>query len=279
MQNPQHLFSGQGTYIVILTTENMMGCSSSQTQTITITPETAVDFLLSPSCAGTPVTFNVDASVTNIAQVASYLWDFGDGSATSTLAAPEHLYTQAGTYAVALTITNLTGCINSVSHAITVHSVPVAQFTNSGNCTANLVQFTDNSYNPDGDDIVDWAWDFGVSATTTDTSSLQNPTYIYTAAGTYNVTLTVTSESGCTHVKVLPVIVIPAPLAQYTYVAEPCHNGSVLFMDESTSSQSVITGWYWEFAPGIYSTLQNPVHEFFVSRPSNVVSNFIVAIF
>jgi PKD repeat protein len=262
MQNPQHLFSSPGTYNVTLTTENMLGCSNSQTQTLTITPEPAVDFLLSPSCAGIPVTFGVDASVTNIAQVASYLWDFGDGSAPSILAAPEHIYTQAGTYSVLLTITNLTGCVNSVSHPITVHAIPVAQFTNSGNCTANLVQFTDISYNPDGEDIVAWAWDFGVSATTNDTSSLQHPTYIYTTAGTYNVTLTITSESGCTSVKVMPVIVIPAPAAQYSYTAEPCHNGSVLFHDESISSQSVITGWYWEFTPGSYSTLQNPVHVF-----------------
>ena len=48
----------------------------------------------------------------------------------------------------------------------------------------------------------------------------------------------------------MPVNVIPAPVAQYSYMAEPCHNGSVLFKDESTSSQSLIIGWYWEFAPG-----------------------------
>jgi PKD repeat protein len=265
LPDPQHMFSGEGTFDVTLTTENNAGCSSSLTQTVTIAPAPAVDFLSSSACLSTPVVFNADPAVTNIADVASYLWDFGDGSATSTLAAPEHLYTQSGSYVVTLTITNLTGCENSISHTITVHALPVAQFTNSGNCTGNLVQFTDISYNPDGEDIVAWAWDFGVSTTTNDTSSLQNPTYIYTAGGTYNVTLTITSLSGCTSVKVISIQVVAAPTAQYSYVAEPCHNGSVLFMDESTSSQSLITGWYWEFAPGIYSTLQNPVHVYGVT--------------
>ena len=262
MQNPQHVFSGAGPYSVSLTTENNAGCTSTLTQTITITPAPAVDFLVSASCEGMPVTFGADPAVTNISQVASYLWNFGDGSATSPLASPVHLYTQAGSYTVTLTIINLSGCANSVSHPITIHALPVAQFTSTGNCTANLAQFTDISYNPDGEAIIAWAWDFGVSASTGDTSSLQNPSYIFTSGGTYNVTLTITSASGCTAVKVMPVTIIAAPVAQYSYVAEPCHNGSVLFQDESTSAQSLITGYYWEFSPGVYSTLQNPVHVF-----------------
>jgi PKD repeat protein len=262
LPDPQHTFTGQGTYNVTLTTVNLSGCTSSEMQVITVTPQPAVDFTTSAACDGSPVLFTADPAVTNIPDVASYLWNFGDGSATSTLASPEHLYAQAGTYMATLTIANLTGCENSVSREVTVHTLPVSQFTTSGNCTNNLVQFNDISYNPGGEEIVAWSWDFGVSTSTGDTSSLQNPTYIYTQGGTYNVTLTVTSESGCTSVKVMPVNVIPAPVAQYSYTAEPCHNGSVLFKDESTSSQSLIIGWYWEFAPGVYSTLQNPVFVF-----------------
>jgi len=260
LPDPQHIFNNPGTYSVSLTTENSTGCTNTLSQILTITPKPAVDFVVSPSCVGMPVTFNVDPTITNIAEVASYLWDFGDGTATSSQASPEHLYAQAGNYNTTLVITNLAGCENSVTHVVTVHAVPVAQFTSTGNCTANLVQFTDLSYNPDGEEIVGWSWDFGVSTTSGDTSSIQNPTYVYTTGGTYNVTLTITSASGCTSVIVMPVTLIPAPAAQYSYVAEPCHNGAVIFMDESTSAQSPITGWYWEFAPGVYSTLQNPVH-------------------
>ena len=262
LPDPQHIFSGQGTHNVTLTTVNLSGCTSSQMQVITVTPEPAVDFTTTASCDGLPVLFTADPTVTNIPDVASYLWNFGDGSATSTLASPEHLYTQVGTYTATLSITNLTGCGNSVSREVIIHNLPVAQFTTTGNCTGNLVEFSDISYNPGGEEIVAWLWDFGVSTSTGDTSSLQNPAYVYTQGGSYTVTLTVTNEAGCTSVKVMPVNVIPAPVALYSYTAEPCHNGSVLFKDESTSSQSTITAWYWEFASGVYSTLQNPVHVF-----------------
>lgn len=50
----------------------------------------------------------------------SYLWDFGDGS-TSTSASPSHTYTVAGTYDVSLTVTNAGG-----SHTITKAGLIVA---------------------------------------------------------------------------------------------------------------------------------------------------------
>ena len=38
----------------------------------------------------------------------SWAWDFGDGT-TSTLQNPEHIYTEAGTYTVKLTVSNADG--------------------------------------------------------------------------------------------------------------------------------------------------------------------------
>ena len=44
----------------------------------------------------------------------SYSWDFGDGSATLTDAAPVYTYTKAGTYTVTLTATGITGSADAV---------------------------------------------------------------------------------------------------------------------------------------------------------------------
>jgi len=145
---------------------------------------------------------------------------------------------------------------------VTIHNLPVAQFTNVGNCATNQVEFTDRSYSPDGEKIVAWAWDFGVINSTSDVSPVQNPTFAYDTEGSYNASLRVTTSSGCEGVKVSAIDVIDAPTALFNYIAEPCHNGSVLFTDESVSSKSMIVGWNWEFAPGVFSTLQNPVHVF-----------------
>ncbi|NVO19611.1 MAG: PKD domain-containing protein, partial [Bacteroidetes bacterium] len=261
--SPFHLFTASGAYTVTLVVTNTTGCSDTISQTVTVTPPPTVEFLSSqPSCDGTPVTFKVDPSVVAPTSVAAYDWDFGDGSIHSNMASPSHLYPSAGNYNVNLTITNTSGCDGSISHTITVHNLPVAQFAANSACSNNLTLFDDNSYSPDGSAIIGWHWDFGVTAASNDTSNLQNPSFAYPAAGNYNVSLTVTTSSGCNSTTIVQVHVIPAPNAMYQYTAEPCHNGSVIFQDQSTSPQSAITGWYWEFTPGTYSTLRDPVHVF-----------------
>lgn len=70
--------------------------------------------------------------------------------------------------------------------------VPAAAFTadkTSGNAPLT-VQFTDQSTN----EPTSWAWDFNNDGTLDSTQ--QNPTYEYSAAGTYSVKLTVTNSAG-----------------------------------------------------------------------------------
>jgi PKD repeat protein len=73
---------------------------------------------------------------------------------------------------------------------------PVASFTYSppSPSTADTIQFTDTSTDPDGT-IVGWSWAFGDGSPT---STSQNPTHQYTTAGAYTATLTVTDDGGVT---------------------------------------------------------------------------------
>lgn len=81
------------------------------------------------------------------------------------------------------------GCFaTSAPFDLTVTAGPNATFSlNAPDLTAN---FIDNS---SGSPIL-WSWDFGDG----NTSTLQNPTNIYTAAGIYPVTLIVEDANGCT---------------------------------------------------------------------------------
>jgi len=68
--------------------------------------------------SGLTATFS-DTSTDSDGTIASRSWDFGDGT-TSTVASPAHAYAAAGTYNVALTVTDNLGATNTVTKAVTV---------------------------------------------------------------------------------------------------------------------------------------------------------------
>ena len=124
-------------------------------------------------------------------------------------------------------------------------------------------QFTDQSSAPAGSTIVGWHWDFGVNGVLSDTSNLQNPEFTYTLPGLYTVSLTTTTDNGCSNTITQPVQIWSTPAAAFAFATTPCSNGTVQFQDQSTATQAVVTSWLWEFEPYQYSTLQHPSYTYF----------------
>ena len=200
-------------------------------------------------CAVAPVTFNADIDTSE--PIKSYLWDFGDGT-TSTSAAPVHGYTSAGTYTVKLTITSISGCVDtlSMSGAVTITNPPGANFeaTPLDACSSNDIQFTDLSTGTVGG----WKWFFGDGSVSVD----QNPTHQFKDTGKFTVTL-VAANGGCTDTFTIPnYIHINAPVAKFSNIFD-CKNE--LFHSFSDSSIEAQT-WHWDFGDGGTSTQQNPSH-------------------
>ncbi len=94
---------------------------------------------------------------------------------------------------------------------------PVADFafTPEAPTTDEPVQFTDRSYDPDGE-IAEWLWDFGDGTTSTE----QNPSHRYAQPGHYTVTLTVTDDKGATATATEELVVLPA-VTEITVICYP----------------------------------------------------------
>jgi PKD repeat protein len=170
----------------------------------TNTPPTA---RFTNACNALVCSFNGSTSSDADGSIAGYAWDFGDGT-TGSGASPSHTYATAGNYDVTLTVTDDKGATGAVTRTISVSSAPapapVASFTaNPMSGTAPLtVNFTDTSTGSP----TSWAWEFGDGGT----STAQNPSHIYTTAGTFTARLTATNSGGST-TATATITVNPAP--------------------------------------------------------------------
>ncbi|MFZ4521015.1 MAG: PKD domain-containing protein [Bacteroidales bacterium] len=195
LQNPTHTYADPRVYRPCLT---IHGADSTcydiicDTLIIGTQPACHAAFTYYTDSVNTPNTVHfVDLSTGNIV---NWEWNFGDGG-TSNLQNPVHVYPQAGTYVVTLTVGSPNqACFDTMTQTIIVTAVGqgchadysyVCFFTNF-----YTLYFTDLSTgNP-----TSWMWSFGDGTS----SNIQNPQHSYSGPGTYSVCLTITGDS-CTN--------------------------------------------------------------------------------
>jgi PKD repeat protein len=128
------------------------------------------------------------------------------------------------------------------------------------------VNFTDQTYTSDPGGITSWAWDFDGDNVVD--STLQNPTFVYTNCGTYNVSLTVTDASHA-----------PSTLLRTAYIQTDRVTanftsqliGPMLVQFTDTTSPAA-TSWAWDLDGDniVDSTQQNPAWVYANTNPVNV---------
>ncbi|CAM6001926.1 unnamed protein product [Sphagnum balticum] len=89
----------------------------------------------------------------------------------------------------------INGCSGSDSVLVTVYPKPHAGFFATQVCQGDTVHFTDQSSSVDS--IASWFYNFGDGSLTSDTSDLQDPTYVYTTSGSHDAYEVVTTIYGC----------------------------------------------------------------------------------
>ncbi len=264
-QNPVHVYEDAGTYTVTLTAANPAGSDTVEAADSIIVFEPPAAYFTANTTEGV-APFAVRFNDTSTGNPTSWAWDFGDNT-TSTEANPVHMYTEAGTYSVSLTVANeIAGDTLTRGDYITVTAPPAAAFDANVTLGASplIVQFTDRSTgNPEK-----WRWDFGDGRS----SVKQHPVHTYTAVGNYSVSLTVTNDVGSvTEEKADYICVVAPPSANFSVAhATGTVPFSVTFIDTSIG---IPTDRLWTFGDGTISTEQNPVHTYVAAGTYTVSLN------
>ena len=129
------------------------------------------------------------------------------------------------------------------------------------------VKFTDASSNSP----VKWNWSFGDG----NYSTVQNPVYIYTTAGTYNVSLNVTNAYNSDILTKLRYINVTAPITPPTaaFNGTPLTGNAplgVTFTDSSTGTS--LSNWRWDFGDGNITSYGVRTHPFHIYTSAGLKS-------
>ncbi len=269
VKNPVFTYSTAGTYTVKLKITNNAGTNTlTKTNYITVTAAPVgpvAGFSANVTSGSAPLAVQFTDISTGTPPL-TYAWDFDNNGVTdSSLKNPVFTYSTAGTYTVKLNVTNGAGTNTSTrSNYITVTTGPVGPVAGfSANVTSGsaplAVQFTDTST---GTPPLTYAWDFDNNGSTD--STVKNPVFTYSTAGTYTVKLKVTNSAGTnTSTRSNYITVTTAPVGPVAGFSANVTSGSaplaVQFTDTSTGTPPLTYAWDFDNNGVTDSSLKNPV--------------------
>jgi PKD repeat protein len=236
-QNITHVFTSPGNYTVTLTAQNFCG-TTTKTQQICIEPPLTPLFTLNTTSGCTPlaITATNNTDLTNQCSPPTYLWEVTHTPlycATTTVSIPNQTtanasynFTESGTYAIKLTMSNSCGSVFT-TQTVTIKKPPtvsiaaISNFCGSASITPSA---TVTNCAPSGGTLT-YAWSF--PGGTPSTASTLNPgTITYPAGGPYTVSLVVTNECGPSNTATQNFTVNVAPVITNTNLSQTICSGS-----------------------------------------------------
>lgn len=259
-KTPVVTYRNAGDYDVTFTIRDVNGCQRVSDPIRVVVNGSVSRFTIAPrQCKDEPITFTDQSTTRTGNSIVSWTFDFGDGSApvvyTTQPVNITHTYSVINTYPVTLTVRDNTGCENSSTQNVVIANISASFGARSNIACLNVpFQFENSSVT----EPLTYAWTFGDGGTSTD----KDPAHVYTAPGTYTVTLDVTGATGCTaHTETTNFLRVPNPVADFTFppvAGDICPPVKVQFTNRS--SDYVRTSW--SFGDGSASDEENPLHNY-----------------
>ncbi len=261
---PQHTYTNTSFFLdihtVSLTAYSPAGCQSTVTQQIMVYPTPDFTFVAQPDsgCSPLAVTFP------SVVGAVSYQWDFGDGT-TGAGPSPTHTYINSTTndqvFDITLIGANAFGCADTATADVIVYPNPVAQFNTTplAGCHPLTAQLTNTSTG-----AANFHWNYGDGAASDTILAVHEHTwYNYAGPGavSYPVTLTVTTDHGCTNTASAMVDVYPDVVAAFVADSVGCAPLAANFINVSTGASTYL----WTFGDGQGATSAAPAHTYFNS--------------
>ena len=234
------LYTAPGIYPVTLEIATDNSCSASVTLQVQVHYLPEPDFEIGNPCSDQPIQFYNNSALQGGGSITDYLW-IVNGTDSFDVAAPVYNAGSPGQITVYLNATSNYGCVDEITKTFEIKQSPLAQFDISPSCSERKTYFFDLSESTVIYPIWKWDWDFGVAGAV---SEMQNPEYIYTLHGDYEVTLEVECRNGCSDSYQKTVHVSASPEAGFSG-QEACAGLAIVLTDTSTVDNGYIFSRIW----------------------------------
>jgi len=276
VKNPVYLYANTGTYNVSLVATTNNGCKSTVSKNVVVHPNPNTGFSTANVCDGSPVGFNDLSNIAATDTLHSWTWNFGDGSPLNTYQTVSggHLYAGAGTYSVQLLTVSNFGCSDSITKTVVVNPNPVVNFiaSDTAGCELLCLNFQNLSSIITGFNVQS-DWNVGDGSPVSH-SQIFDHCYsddsVYTPLS-FNVTLTVTSDSGCISIlsKNNYITVYPKPTANFNVQPETATiiEPVISIIDASSGANF----WIWDFGDLDTSSSNSPLPHTYADTGSYMI--------
>lgn len=242
-----------GSYAVKLV-NHYATCADSLIKTVQVINPPTVAFTANAfgSCKAPFTVQFTDGSTGETAGSTTWQWDFGDGQ-TSQQQNPSHTYNATGNFTVKLTVTTAGGCSNTLTKNNYINiTTPVVAITNANTLGACIASAGANSTvnpvaiinSPSG--VASYNWQ--APSSTQGSSTSASPSFTYPTAGSYTISLSITTPDGCTSPTATSTVAIGTPTpAAFTMNPNPvCGRNTVTF----TATSIPADHFSWNFGDG-----------------------------
>lgn len=258
----------QTEIIKLVSTDINTGCKDEVEYPLEVYPRVVSRFNVNRTSSCNPSTVNFSNSSSGLA---SYVWDFGDGS-TSVDQIPSarsysHVYKdKTQNFTIKLTATNKFGCNNVKDTTITVYPLVKTNFQwdKIEGCTPLNVNLTNTSTSA----LYKYRWDFGDGTSKSYQEQPTSHTFINTTNTppvVQNPTITLrtsyVNDSTCIDSLKLPITVFPHIYPDFTANFAGCHPHNVTITNQTVSVNSS-NNYFWNLGNGVNSLEVNPAIQY-----------------